>query len=158
MDDIVRGPDLRRTAATHPRQEQVRPSMSEALAHVAQPQPPVRASLMKADLLQRALGRPNREQIVSTRPEDLTTLEALDLANGDTLGNALAAGAKRLAAKPWESPDALARWLYRAALSRLPSPEELASARQLLAAQPAEAGVQDLLWAVCMLPEFQIIR
>ncbi len=144
--------------ATQPQHERMRPSMIEALAHASQPQPPVRASLMKADLLQRALGRPNREQIVSTRPEDLTTLEALDLANGDTLGSALAAGAKTLAAKPWNSPDALATWLYRAALSRPPSADELASARQLLGDQPAEAGVQDLLWAVCMLPEFQIIR
>lgn len=144
--------------AAQPRHEQVRPSMIEALAHGSQPQPPVRASLMKADLLQRALGRPNREQIVATRPEDLTTLEALDLANGDILGNALAIGAKKLAAKTWESPDTLTTWLYRAALSRPPSTDELASARQLLGDKPTEPGVQDLLWAVCMLPEFQIIR
>ena len=144
--------------ATHPRDEKVWPSMIEALAHASQPQLPVRASLMKADLLQRALGRPNREQIVSTRPEDLTTLEALDLANGDTLGNALATGAKKLAAKSWDSSDALTTWLYRAALSRPPSADELACARQLLGEKPAEPGVQDLLWAVCMLPEFQIVR
>ena len=33
----------------------------------------------------RSLGRPLREQIVSMRPTDLTTLEAVDLANGPTL-------------------------------------------------------------------------
>ena len=145
-------------APAQPQQDRRRPAMTEALAHVSQPQPPVRASLMKADLLQRALGRPNREQIVSLRPEDLTTLEALDLANGDLLGNALAAGAKMLAAKAWDSPDALAAWIYRAALSREPSTEELACARPLLGEKPAESGVQDLLWAVCMLPEFQLVR
>ncbi len=145
-------------APPQPRHEQARPAMLETLAHLSQPQPPARASLMKADLLQRALGRPNREQIVSMRPEDLTTLEALDLANGDLLGNALAAGAKKLAAKSWDSPDALTSWIYRAALAREPSPEELTSARPLLGEKPAETGVQDLLWAVCMLPEFQIVR
>ncbi len=144
--------------AAHPSHEQMRQPMIEALAHATQPQPPVRASLVKSDLLQRSLGRPNREQIVSMRPEDLTTLEALDLANGDTLGNTLAVGAKNIAGKKWGSPDALATWLYRAALSRPPSPDELATARQLLGDKPTEPGVQDLLWAVCMLPEFQIIR
>ncbi|MGB8167214.1 MAG: DUF1549 domain-containing protein [Chthoniobacteraceae bacterium] len=141
-----------------PRHEQVRQPMIEALAHASQPQPPARASLMKSDLLQRALGRPNREQIVSMRPEDLTTLEALDLANGDALGNALAAGAKKLATRNWDSPGALTGWIYRAALARPPSPDELTTARQLLGEKPTEPGVQDLLWAVCMLPEFQIIR
>ena len=130
----------------------------EALAHISSPMPPVRASLVKCDLLQRALGRPNREQIVSTRPEDLTTLEALDLANGAALSNALVTGAKRLAARKWDSPDALVAWLYTFAIARPPSPDELASARELLGATAGENGVQDLLWAVCMLPEFQIVR
>src|SRR5262249_19711468 len=43
---------------------------------------PIRAALMKPDLLMRSLGRPNREQVVTTRPEDLSTLQALDLTNG----------------------------------------------------------------------------
>ena len=30
--------------------------------------------------------------------------------------------------------------------------------RPLLGEKPAETGVQDLLWAVCMLPEFQLVR
>ncbi len=36
---------------------------------------PIRASMIDATELMRALGRPNREQVVSTRPSDLTTLE-----------------------------------------------------------------------------------
>src|SRR4029453_13612357 len=35
--------------------------------------------------LMRSLGRPNREQVVTVRPEQLTTLQALDLANGQIL-------------------------------------------------------------------------
>ena len=161
----VSGPEVKNpkwlpviVAAKHPRHTTLLPAMTAALAHISTPPPPVRASLMKCDLLQRALGRPNREQIVSMRPEDLTTLEALDLANGAALSNALLSGAKRIAARGWESPDALVTWLYRFAIARPPSADELASARELLADAPGENGVQDLLWAVCMLPEFQLIR
>ena len=171
----ITGPEVKRAswiavaaAPSQPRHTTIRPAMIEALAHISTPPPTPRASLMKCDLLQRALGRPNREQIVSTRPEDLTTLEALDLANGPALAGALASGATRLLAKKWDSPDALTSWLYTFAVSRPPSPDELASARELLC--PRESGrqvvgptlnaqgIEDLLWAVCMLPEFQIIR
>ncbi len=47
--------------------------------------PMTRASLVKSDFLMRTLGRPNRDQIVSMRPNELTTLEAIDLANGQAL-------------------------------------------------------------------------
>jgi hypothetical protein len=117
-----------------------------------------RATLMKADLLQRSLGRPNREQIVSMRPNELSTLEAIDLANGAALTDLLARGAANLLRRGWESPDAFARWLYVSALCREPAAAELAVARSLLGPKLDEQGVADLLWAVCMLPEFQTIR
>lgn len=121
---------------------------------------PVRASLMKSDLLMRTLGRPNREQIVSTRPNELTTLEAIDLANGPGLASMLERAAENLAARSWPTPDALVQWVYRSALSRSPTGAELGLARSALGSgpRPAAGGVQDLLWAVVMLPEFQFIR
>jgi hypothetical protein len=119
---------------------------------------PARASLMKSDLLQRALGRPNREQIVSMRPNELSTLEAIDLSNGQALTNLLAAGAAKLKKRRWSSPEELARWLYLSALSREPAPAELKVAAGIVGAELSEQGVADLLWAVCMLPEFQTIR
>ena len=161
----ITGPEVKKAkwlpVAPSPAQQRhtsIRPAMTEALAHISTPPPPARASLMKCDLLQRALGRPNREQIASTRPEDLTTLEALDLANGPALAGALASGATKLLARKWDSPEALATWLYTFAVSRPPSQPELDGARELLGPALNEQGVQDLLWAVCMLPEFQIIR
>ncbi len=161
----ITGPEVKKAkwlavapAPAQPRHTTIRPTMIEALAHISTPPPPARASLMKCDLLQRSLGRPNREQIVSTRPEDLTTLEALDLANGPALAGALANGATKLLARKWDSPDALATWLYTFAISRPPSQPEIEGARGFLGPTLNEAGVQDLLWAVCMLPEFQIIR
>ncbi len=119
---------------------------------------PARASLMKSDLLQRALGRPNREQIVSMRPNELSTLEAIDLSNGQALTNLLAAGAAKLKGRRWSSPEELVRWLYVSALSRAPSAVELKVAAGMVGADLSEQGIADLLWAVCMLPEFQTIR
>jgi Protein of unknown function (DUF1549)/Protein of unknown function (DUF1553)/Planctomycete cytochrome C len=120
--------------------------------------PMVRAALLKSDFLMRTLGRPNRDQIVSMRPNDLSTLEAIDLANGSILANTLDAGAKKIAAKTWASSDEAVRWIYEFAYSREPSAEELAAAREALGATLKPEGVQDLLWAVCMSPEFQIVR
>ncbi|HVC98725.1 MAG TPA: DUF1549 domain-containing protein [Pirellulales bacterium] len=117
----------------------------------------VRASLMKSDVLMRSLGRPNRDQIVTMRPEDLTTLEAIELANGQVLAETLERGAKRLSAK-LELPDAFTSRLYRFALSRSPTERELTLAREALGPRPDEQSIQDLLWAVFMLPEFQLLR
>jgi hypothetical protein len=113
---------------------------------------------MKSDLLMRTLGRPNREQIVSMRPDDLSTLEAMDLINGQILTTRLDLGAQKLLKRPWKSNDELVRWIYLSALARAPSEDELALARDVLGKTPTPANVQDVLWAVLMLPEFQFVR
>ena len=118
----------------------------------------VRASLMKCDMLQRALGRPNREQIVSMRPSDLTTLEAMDLNNGRLLDGWLAAGAQRMLPEAAADRDEFVRGLYRHALSREPTRRERSLAKDALGDAPTAARVQDLLWALLMLPEFQLVR
>lgn len=115
----------------------------------------VRASLLKADFLMRTLGRPNRDQIVSTRPNELTTLEAIDLANGSILADTIAKGAKRLLAAP--DIDTLTA-LYRRALSRDPNAKEKEVGMELLGPQATQEGIEDLLWVICMLPEFQVVR
>jgi hypothetical protein len=119
---------------------------------------PSRAGLMKCDLLMRALGRPNRDQIVSMRPAELTTLEAIDLTNHQALADILERGARNLLARHGASSKELTVYVYRFALSRAPTAEELAATRDLLGDKPTEQGVQDLLWAIFMLPEFQLIR
>ena len=115
----------------------------------------VRASLLKADFLMRSLGRPNRDQIVSTRPNELTTLEAIDLANGSILTDTISRGAKHLIES---SPADLVTALYRRALSRDPSVAEKTVAEELLGKKTTEQGIEDLLWVICMLPEFQVVR
>lgn len=119
----------------------------------------VRATLVDCDALMRSLGRPNREQVVTTRPEQLTTLQALDLANGEQLTSTLSRGvANILKANPKATPDELTVWVFTRALSRKPSANELAAAKGLLGDKPTADGVADLLWAVVMLPEFQLVR
>ena len=118
----------------------------------------VRAALVKSDFLMRTLGRPNRDQIVTVRPAELTTLEAIDLANGQILADTLQRGAQKLAARDWQSPEAFIRWLYQFALTREPSAEELILWKESLGDRVTAQGIEDALWMVLMLPEFQLNR
>ena len=118
----------------------------------------MRAALLNSDLLMRTLGRPNREQIVSMRPDALTTLEAMDLSNGTILAGRLAKGSEALAGRFQSSPDDLVGWVYRQALSRPPTRPELVAARESLGRPLTPAGVEDFLWSICLLPEFQFVR
>jgi hypothetical protein len=118
----------------------------------------VRASLLKSDFLMRSLGRPNRDQIVSVRPTDMSTLEAIDLSNGQVLADAIATGAEKLLAQKSTSPQELVRRLYRFALSREPSVDELGSLVETLGPAATQQGLEDVLWSVVMLPEFQYVR
>lgn len=118
----------------------------------------VRNSLTKSDFLTRSLGRPMREQIVSVRPLELTTLQAIDLSNGEALASLLRKGAEQLHQRDWKSINEFLDWTFRFALSREPSSLErqtlLASIGDELTAQ----AIEDVLWAVIMLPEFQLVR
>jgi hypothetical protein len=119
----------------------------------------VRATLVDCDPLMRSLGRPNREQVVTVRPEQLTTLQALDLANGQILDSTLERGASNiLKANPGATPDALINWVFLRALSRQPTKGERAAARALVGEKPTANNLADLLWTVVMLPEFQLVR
>ena len=68
-------------------------------SHAAPPAGRVRAALVNADPLMTALGRPNREQVVTMRASAATTLQSLELSNGATLADALHRGAVRLKAR-----------------------------------------------------------
>ena len=47
--------------------------------------------------------------------------------------------------------------LYLKALARPPTSKEKNAALELLGGEPTEDALQDVLWAVFMLPEFQLI-
>ena len=117
----------------------------------------VRAVLSRLDPLQLALGRPNRDQVVTTRDTLPTLLQALELTNGTTLDNTLkTAATKWLQDEP--NPVAMANVIYQTALGRLPNPAERAIATDLLGKTPSTESTVDLLWIIVMLPEFQLIR
>lgn len=135
----------------------------------------VRASLVKADFLMRSLGRPNRDQIVTVRPTELTTLEAMDLSNGETLAEWLRFGGKRwmsgvmLRGELEGEPKGLDRdrelWrrelidpLYLYALSRRPTELELSAVYEAVGPRLEREDVEDLIWSLLMLPEFQYVR
>ena len=168
---VFRGPEVRRLTAeqfvdalwqitgTGPARAAAPVKLPPFAADVPPGRRLIRASLVNADALMRSLGRPNREQVVTTRPDQLTTLQALDLSNGQELADTLTRGAARLLqTHPKASADELIEDIYVRALCRRPTAEELATARALVGAPATADGVADLLWAVCMLPEFQLIR
>ena len=109
------------------------PQMAEHLPRPVDPSSPkppgVRASLVQSSLLMRALGRPNREQVVTSRPEDLTTLQALELNNGAEFVGYLERGASKWFGEKSGEPDAMIDAFYLTALSRLPHEMERAVAR-----------------------------
>ncbi|WP_193212559.1 DUF1549 domain-containing protein [Luteolibacter marinus] len=119
--------------------------------------PMVRASLVPADLLMRSLGRPNREQIVSMRPDNITTLEAIDLANGEALSGLLKQGAVNLARPGVPVPEMIDD-IFMQALGRRASAEERALLQQGMGRRVTRTAVEDLLWLVLMMPEFQFVR
>ena len=108
----------------------------------------VRASMVENDLLQATLGRPIRDQVTMGRSNQATLLQALTLSNGRSFFMAL-----ETAAHAWKLrlPDPQARIveIYRAAFLRDPRPSEMVF---------AQAPTSDLLWALVLQPEFQLIR
>jgi len=119
---------------------------------------PLRAVFTDLDPLQSVLGRPIREQVVSSRPTDLTSLQAINLANGAEMADLLAAGANQVLASGDATAVDLVDRLYREALARDPSDEERRLALEVLGDDRSAARVEDLLWIVFMLPEFQLVR
>ena len=91
---VFRGPAIRRltaeqfvdgvSAITGVWQEKQAAKVDVTLvsAHAAPVASRTRAALVNADPLMTALGRPNREQVVTVRTSAATTLQALELANG----------------------------------------------------------------------------
>jgi hypothetical protein len=119
----------------------------------------IRAALVRSDPLMRALGRPNREQVVTTRPDVLTTLQALDLSNGQILATQLNRGAAGiLKANAKIGSEKVIELIYLEAFCRRPTPEEMEAAGPVVGTPPTVDGLADLLWCVLMLPEYQLIR
>jgi hypothetical protein len=79
-----------------------------------------------ANSLTRALGRPIRDQVYSSRDEAATTIQAVELMNGETLTHWLARGSKRMLGElPEEPKSLLARAVNGGSRSTPPTPFDL---------------------------------
>jgi uncharacterized membrane protein/mono/diheme cytochrome c family protein len=118
--------------------------------------PFVRASLVRNDGFLTALGRPNRENVLTSRESQANLLQALELTNGRKFNRVLRNGAQSWIAR-YKRNDQIIRAVYRQALGRDPLPREFQVAKRALGASPRPELVQDFLWAIVLLPEFQFI-
>lgn len=116
----------------------------------------VRASLVKNDRFLTALGRPNRENVLTSRSSQANLLQALELTNGNRFNLALTAGARKWR-NQFPSGRDLVVAVYQKALARNPNDDELKVALETLGTSPDDGAVEDFLWAIMLLPEFQLI-
>ena len=116
-----------------------------------------RASLVVNNSLLTALGRPNRETVSTSRELQANLLQALELTNGKIFNAALKTGAQNWKDQ-YKKGDVIIKELYLKALGREPKPKEYAIAIKLLGERPQTEAIQDLLWAVFLSPEFQIVQ
>jgi uncharacterized membrane protein/mono/diheme cytochrome c family protein len=118
--------------------------------------PFARASLIRNNPFLLALGRPSRETVTTSRSSQANLIQALELTNGFTFNE----GMKRAAIK-WKGvypdPEPLVTALYRNMLGRTPSKDEKTVAVKALGPKPDTGQVQDLIWAMTVHPEFQLI-
>ncbi|MCP9768472.1 DUF1549 domain-containing protein [Lacihabitans sp. LS3-19] len=115
-----------------------------------------RASLVANNAFLTALGRPTREVVSTNRDSQASLLQALELTNGERLTQVLARGAKYWKAQ-FKTRDVIIRVLFSKALGRLPTKSEMSTAQAAMDENPSVEQIQDLFWAVLLLPEFQLI-
>ena len=118
----------------------------------------IRAVLLNDDPLSRALGRSDREQVLTHRDNLATTLQALELTNGVTLDDRVKQGARNWIDKKPKSAAELIDGIYQRALCRSPDASELSAATEFIGPKMKPETIEDLLWAVFMLPEFELIH
>ena len=118
----------------------------------------IRAAFIMPDPLQRALGRPNREQIVTRRDSLATMLQAMELTNGSTLDKALQQGAAHWLPAANRNLNTVLDTLFQTGFSRGPTPSERQQLTALAGTPLTTEGLQDVLWTLVMHPDFQLIH
>jgi hypothetical protein len=83
-------------------------------------------------------------------------LQALELTNGETLARELKKAGERFVSET-SDPNEIVREIYIKAYGRKPSKQELETSKEILGSSVQSEGVEDLLWAMTMQPEFQLI-
>jgi len=116
-----------------------------------------RAGLARQNEFMKALGRPTRENVATTRDEQATLLQALELTNGEYFNNVLAEGADQWLER-YSDGGEIVETLYQKSFGRKPTKQEKSIALSTLGVHKVEKeALQDLLWTTVLLPEFQFI-
>ena len=100
------------------------------------------------------IGRPHFQRIGAV--EGREEFPFVDHLAGNLAG-LLSRGAEKLTATGTINSQALVERLYDRAFGRKPSIEEASVAKGLVGEPVKKEGVEDLLWGMAMLPEFQLI-
>jgi hypothetical protein len=116
-----------------------------------------RASLVRQHPFMKALGRPSRENVATTRDDEATLLQALELTNGDYFNSVLGEGADLWITKYDADSEKIGNALYQKSLGRSPTSREMNVIKDVLGEKASHEGLQDLFWATLLMPEFQFI-
>ena len=95
---------------------------------------------------------------MTVRSTAATTLQALELTNGQTLDHRLKAAVEPVTPAAAKDPAAWIAKTWRHAIGRPPTAAEIEIGKEMLGKPVTADGVADLLWAVMMLPEFQFVN
>ena len=116
-----------------------------------------RASLVKQHPFMKVMGRPTRENVATTRDEQATLLQALELTNGEYFNGVLKEGAKEWLQKYGDKNEEIVLNLYQRTLGRNPTDKERGIMLNALQTDAKDEALQDLFWSMFISPEFQFI-
>ncbi|MBU2904710.1 DUF1549 domain-containing protein [Arenibacter algicola] len=116
-----------------------------------------RASLVKQHPFMKVMGRPTRENVATTRDEQATLLQALELTNGEYFNGVLKEGAEAWLKKYGDKDEQIVLNLYQKTLGRNPTDKEKGIMLNALQTDAKEEALQDLFWSMFISPEFQFI-
>ncbi|MEQ9377974.1 MAG: DUF1553 domain-containing protein [Imperialibacter sp.] len=116
-----------------------------------------RASLVRQHPFLKALGRPSRENVATSRDDQATLLQSLELTNGAYFNQVLEEGASSWLQQYGSDGASIVDALYLKCLGRKPSNKEKDIMLTALGDTPDKEGLQDVFWATLLLPEFQFI-
>jgi hypothetical protein len=116
-----------------------------------------RASLVKQHPFMKVMGRPTRENVATTRDEQATLLQALELTNGEYFNGVLKEGAEEWLKEYGDRNEEIVLNLYQKTLGRNPTEKEKEIMLGALQTDAKEEALQDLFWTMFISPEFQFI-
>ena len=105
----------------------------------------------------KTLGRPVRENVTTQREKTATLLQSLLLTNSTFFHDNIKEGAKAWLSKSGDDIMTLMDQLYLNALGRKPTRKEQKILRQQLNTDNKVEALEDIIWAMVLLPEFQLI-